>query len=353
VTAANRCDRCGIDADRAPFGEINVVCDEAHPLHGRRVCLNCFERGAPKPEPKSAAPRAPTPDDRSDADLLHDPTEDATSGAETSKVAPLLTAHAPPSSLVPSPSSHAADTESEINPDDEVEWWLAEWAAGRADPEPVELPPLPAKASENVRLVAALYRVLLGLRLGALDERAVPFACGWVGRKLAVLDPLATDRAKRRREPPGPGLPRMTVWRILRRLEADGVLVRRGDSPGRTRNRRPMHLWAPGLLPLEAGAVEAPAEVVCDPVEPEAELADESFVGGTELAAAAGERVSVAAGGGAGSGDDGTGCHGRQPTPAAGQVELLKAPEAAGSGDVYEPTPDEVDRFARSLEEQR
>ena len=133
-----------------------------------------------------------------------------------------------------------------------------------------------------MRRVVALYRVVLGLRLGVLDNRAIPFACGWVGEKLAVLDPLAQDRAKRRREPPGAVLAPITVWRILKWLDANAIIVRRGNSPGRKRSRRPMDLWAPGQLPLEAGSVEAPAKVVDDPAEPESELSDEAFVPGRE-----------------------------------------------------------------------
>jgi hypothetical protein len=87
----------------------------------------------------------------------------------------------------------------------------------------VELPPLPEDATQDMRRVAEFYRLVRGLRLGAGDDRPVPFACGWVAGHL--------------------GIPKITVWRALQRLAACGVLVQSDTLPGR--GKRGTHVWEP------------------------------------------------------------------------------------------------------------
>jgi hypothetical protein len=115
----------------------------------------------------------------------------------------------------------------------EVEELLKLYEAKELEPFHVDLPPLPDDATDTMRKVAGFYRVVLGLRLGE-DMRSkdgewgpadVPFACGWVGKKI--------------------GRPKPSVHRALRQLEAAGVLRRVGSLPGRP-DRRGTHVWAPG-----------------------------------------------------------------------------------------------------------
>jgi hypothetical protein len=121
-----------------------------------------------------------------------------------------------------------------------------------------------------MRAVADFFVLVRGVRLWAGDDREVPFACGWVARKL--------------------GLSKVTVWRALEQLSASGVLVEAGHLSGR--GKRGTRLWAAGPLPGAPVGVEGRAEVVDDAAEPEAELLDEALVGGGER----GEDARVAVG---------------------------------------------------------
>jgi hypothetical protein len=86
-----------------------------------------------------------------------------------------------------------------------VDWLLQEWRAGRVEPLPVRLPN--ADLDAKAQAVADFYAVVRGLRL-PVDHLPDPvlFGCGWVAGHL--------------------GMPKMTVWRALRTLEATGVLTR-------------------------------------------------------------------------------------------------------------------------------
>jgi hypothetical protein len=105
-----------------------------------------------------------------------------------------------------------------------VEWLLAEHYAGRLEPVPVPLPPLPPSHSPIVPRVRDFYTLVRGLRLRVDDDRPVPFACGWVADKL--------------------GVPKITAWRALRTLTEAGVLVSKGQLPGR--GGRGTELFEPG-----------------------------------------------------------------------------------------------------------
>jgi hypothetical protein len=95
----------------------------------------------------------------------------------------------------------------------EVEQLLDLHAAGRLEPIPVELPPLPDGATATMREVYEFFKLVHGLRLEACDHRDVPFACGWVADKL--------------------GLSKKSVHRVLAQLDAAGVLRQTGSLPGR------------------------------------------------------------------------------------------------------------------------
>jgi hypothetical protein len=145
----------------------------------------------------------------------------------------------------------------------EVEHLLRRAAEGELEPVRVELPPLPHWATQSMRRVAAFYELVRGVRLAEGDDRDVLFGGEWVAEHLA-LHPT-------------------TVWRAITRLVACGALVRTGELPARGK-RRP-GLYAPGLLlPAATVGVEAGAEIVPDPGEPQPHLRDESLMPGAELA---------------------------------------------------------------------
>jgi hypothetical protein len=109
----------------------------------------------------------------------------------------------------------------------EVEGLLRLHAEGKFEPVPVELPELPEGAKVPVQTVAEFFKLVVGLRLAAGDDREVPFAGRWVAAKV--------------------GLPHKTVARALNDLAASGVLVPAGEMPGRAGSRG-TSLFAPGKV---------------------------------------------------------------------------------------------------------
>lgn len=86
------------------------------------------------------------------------------------------------------------------------------YAAGDLHPVPLILP-IPESAPQAMKVVGEFFRLYHGLRLTACDERPVPFACDWVGRKT--------------------GLPPVTAWRAIQKLIEAGVLHHAETLPGR------------------------------------------------------------------------------------------------------------------------
>ena len=241
------CVRCGAAADRTVSGAL--------------LCASCASDPSPPPRASSSSPRAP-------ARAAHNVTEKET--------LPPLTATSSPSSLVPNPSYQEAEAG---GPESEVELLLAEWADGSAIPSRSSFRRYQRPRGEG----AARRRPLPGRARPAsrrLDNRAIPFACGWVGEK-----PRSSTRsrkiAKRRREPPGAVLPPSPSGESssgsMRTPSSFGGALRREEAQPAPDG--PMGAWS---APLEAGSVEAPRGVVDDPAEPESELSDEALVPGRE-----------------------------------------------------------------------
>jgi hypothetical protein len=108
----------------------------------------------------------------------------------------------------------------------EVEHLLEHHAAGKFEPERIELRPLPDGASGTMRAVYEFYGLVLSLRVdaGMDDPYEVLFAHRWVADKI--------------------GRPRETVQRALKRLVGAGVLEepKTADAiPG----KGPTHIYAP------------------------------------------------------------------------------------------------------------
>jgi hypothetical protein len=105
--------------------------------------------------------------------------------------------------------------------------------AGGIEPVPVWLPPLPEGAPPGVRCVYEFYELVYGLRSWAADDRPVPFACGWVAKKL--------------------GIPKTTAWRALKVLVGAGVLEHAGQMPAR--GKRGTDLYSPVSTAAEESKV--------------------------------------------------------------------------------------------------
>jgi len=114
-------------------------------------------------------------------------------------------------------------------PEPEVEALLRMAAEGQVMPLPVELPPLPEDATQNMRTVAEFFRRVRALRLAVEDDRPVPFATWWVGKHCGL---------------PGVDNGKMAAWRTLWKLEAAGVLVKADPLPGR--GKRGVSCYLPG-----------------------------------------------------------------------------------------------------------
>lgn len=162
----------------------------------------------------------------------------------------------------------------EVAGEPEVEELLRLAAAGDLQPVAVELPPLPPGSSPAVRKVAEFFALVRGLRLAVCDQRDVPFAGRWVARYV--------------------GLPERSVYRVLEVLRAAGVLERAGSLPRGPRRSYGTALYVPGALPSAPVSVEGRPKVVCDALQPEVHLRDESLVFATEDAAV--ERLPPAVG---------------------------------------------------------
>jgi hypothetical protein len=167
-----------------------VTCDDCKRSHptvtygkaaSRHLCYRCYQLTGPPTTEESALPQSAVPDT---------------------------------SSLVPSLTTHQEEPE--------VEQLLRMSARGELPPRDVQLRDLPDSATMPMRKVARFFQLVAGLRAAAGDERPVPFACGWVAEKT--------------------GLPKPTVHRALRQLEAAGVLKHDGTLPARGLKRR-THLW--------------------------------------------------------------------------------------------------------------
>lgn len=229
ITIPDRCEHCG-----TAIGEIEH--SEKH--GGARVCRDCHFRGSSNPDhPYDSSLSAPASRRRSREAL-----------AKPQSSPPSLKPAVPsPSFLVPRFTQEQNVANQRVLEDEdgsEVERLLAEHAAKRIAPMPVELPQLPPSAPPVVRRVADFYVLVRGLRLAWVDDRPVLFACGWVGEKLS--------------------LPKTAVWRALNYLCDEGVLVRADPMPGRN-GRRGTALFLPGVTvaalsdvpPPGAGTVEA------------------------------------------------------------------------------------------------
>jgi hypothetical protein len=153
----------------------------------------------------------------------------------------------------PSPSPCPCTTEGDEPP--VVEWLLESHQLDGLRPRPVELPPLPAKATPTMKAVAEFYKLVRGLRLLDDDERPVPFACRWVAKHT--------------------GLSAMSVSRALRQLVSFGVLKRAGTLDRRDDLLRGTCCFLPG----DPVGIERRAELIAGQVvEPEPVVIDESLV---------------------------------------------------------------------------
>ena len=172
---------------------------------------------------------------------------------------PLPSEIAVPHSSVLGPSTtEPREGDPDAKPEAEVEQLLRlHAAAGKPEPLPVDLPPLPDWATPAMRDVAQFYVLVRGLRLAAGQEADVPFGLEWVSRKVAW--------------------PKASVSRALQQLVAAGVLERTGALHPRKFGRGTA-LYAPGLLPSPAIGVEGRAELARVAPEPEAHLRDEPLV---------------------------------------------------------------------------
>ena len=221
----DRCADCGTQlADEINYSEQACA----------RVCLGCHQRSGKKGrrrnprhsekqhtkqrEPHSEAPESGTP-------------ESKVSGEHPSSFIASCSPH--PSSLVPRPSSLV----SPLDEGPEVEWLLAEHAAGRIQPLPVDLPLLPDHLSPVAEEVARFYACVRGLRLWAGDDRPVPLACGWLAAKLDI--------------------PKKTAWRARKALVDAGVLEPADPLPGR--GKRGTAVYSPGK---GAGEHSKPGRVI-------------------------------------------------------------------------------------------
>ena len=192
-------------------------------------CGDIAGTGCPK-LPGSAAPQGATP-----SPVTRGPRTSVTRDEDRPPL------RSPTSSLVPS-NSAPSNTDERSSPSNtfgetpEVEALLSAHEAGRGlPPVEVKLSPLPPSRSALLAEVADLYVRVRGLRLAYGDERPVPFAAGWIARKL--------------------GLEKQTAYRLRRQLVAAGVLVKAGTLPGRVgpdgHRLRGTDCYLPGELPRE------------------------------------------------------------------------------------------------------
>lgn len=161
---------------------------------GRGSCWTCYQRTTPT----TAARERGTTATRDEERPLHSPT----------------------SFLVPSNTSSQDGEAAPSNSSGklaEVEALLSAHQAGRRTPVEIELPPVPESRSTALAEVAEFFRLVYGLRVAAGEERAVPFAAGWIAAKL--------------------GLEKQTAYRLRCQLVASGVLVKARPLPGRDGKR--------------------------------------------------------------------------------------------------------------------
>lgn len=112
--------------------------------------------------------------------------------------------------LGPPPTSDSSSSHSEAPP-------LVEWRLRKDAHHDLDLP-------ASVQGVAGFFAKVYSLRLEGGDERPVPFACEWVANHL--------------------GMSRMTVWRALRILEAEGLIKKMDPLPGR--GKKGVDTYLPG-----------------------------------------------------------------------------------------------------------
>jgi hypothetical protein len=164
---------------------------------------------------------------------------------------------------------------------------LKRYEEGLLAPRPVRLGPLPAEATESMRLVAEDIALLLGLRIAVDDDRPLMYStwfCAWrMGWKVS-----------------SGGWDKKRASRVLNKLVSAGVISHVGDMP-RTKTR----LYAP---PLEPAVVrpgpEVPALGIEPVVQPCVEVREQAIVDHAE-AVLRNDLGVVASRDGAAAGDNG------------------------------------------------
>jgi hypothetical protein len=181
----------------------------------------------------------------------------------------------------------------------ELHLLIAEWQAGRHSPAKVRLGRMPENATEDMCRVAEDMELLMGLRLAAGEDRALPYASKFAAKRL------------------GWGSNYKRARRAIHRLCDAGVIRNVGSMEPRRGKRDGTRMYGSPLLADRTSAVEGEAVDVeaVGAFEPEPEVGDKGVVVGAVLAE--GLDPSVATGNRAGGGVG----HEMDATPARGGSE--------------------------------
>jgi hypothetical protein len=142
---------------------------------------------------------------------------------------------------------------------------LSEYEEGTLAPEQLELGPMPANATPDMKLVAQHMRLLMGLRLAVGDARPLPYSARFAAARFGWRHPERASRA-------------------IRQLCASGIIRYAGSlepkgKPNGTRTYEPP-------LPLAASTIENESVRVegldAPTVQPAGEVEDQTAVGDAE-----------------------------------------------------------------------
>lgn len=122
----------------------------------------------------------------------------------------------------------------------EMRYLLREHEAGRLEPEPVELGPMPEDATAAMRAVVIEVAKRIGLQRAVDDDGAIRFSC----REAAD----AVEEIKNYKH----------AWRVLHRLRKAGVIEHVGNDEPRNGHRQGTALYAPPSLPSDVPKVAIP-----------------------------------------------------------------------------------------------
>src|SRR4051794_2533877 len=190
---------------------------------GRWLCTSC----ALGPEPNATTSRANFPDS-----VASSSSSSSLSGSSPSFTASRSSSSSLSSSLCSPDGDGQSDARDEATELAFVDGLIEAHQRGEAEPLPVTLPPLPDDAPPHARRVASDFAYVLGLRLGAGNDKAVIYACRWVAPRVGA--------SYRGVNSIGPSLERVGV---LERVEDP-------DVHGRNGRRRPNTSLPVGFKPL-------------------------------------------------------------------------------------------------------